>query len=83
MPPRRANWPAATTESGVAVKRNGTKITFPNPTGDWGLITHYGLFTTSSGGTPQYSNPLDSPITIRSGNSPVEFDIGNLVLTFR
>lgn len=76
------NWPAATTTSGVTSKANGTAFTFPNPTGNWGAVTHYGLFAASSGGTPLYWNPLDASISPKSGNTPVQFDIGNLVLTF-
>lgn len=76
------NWPAASTASGVTSKANGAKFTFTNPTGTWGSMAHYGLFTASSGGTPEYSNPLDAAITVKNGNTPVEFDIGQLVLTW-
>lgn len=76
------NWPAATTVGGVTSKANGAKITHPNPTGPWGQLIYWGLFTTASGGTPEYSNPLDAPISPRAGNTPVEFDIGQLVLTW-
>ena len=76
------NWPAATTGDGVTRKANGAKITFPNPTGSWGTITHYGIFTASSGGTPEYTCPLDVSISPKSGNTPVEFDVGQLILTW-
>jgi hypothetical protein len=76
------NWPAATTSAGVTTKKNGAKFTFPNPTGTWGLLGWWGLFTASSGGTPEWSNPLDTPITVQSGNTPVEFDIAQLVMQF-
>lgn len=69
------NFPAATTTSGRTVKKNGTKVTWPNPTGSWGLIGFYGLFTALSGGTPDFTNPLDTPISPRSGNTPVELDV--------
>lgn len=74
------NFPPAQTVAGDTTKTNGTKFTFPNPTGSWGVVAHYGFFTTSTGGTPEYSNPLDAPITIKSGNTPVEFDINQLVM---
>ena len=76
------NFPTAATVSGVTTKKNGAKFTFPNPSGLWGLITHYGFFTALTGGTPEYSNPLDTPITIQSGNTPVEFDINQLVMAW-
>lgn len=76
------NFPAATTVDGVTSKSNGTKFTFVNPTGTWGVIVAYGFFLASSGSTPEYWNPLDASITVRNGNTPVEFDINQLVMTW-
>lgn len=74
------NFPDASTTSGVTSKSNGTAITFPNPTADWGTIVAYGIFTASSGGTPSYVFELDAAITVKNGNTPVEFAIGAVVL---
>lgn len=74
------NWPAPTTLLGVTTLSNGTAITFPVPSGLWGLIVEVGFFTASTGGVPQFVKELDVPITVQSGNSPVEFAIGQLVL---
>lgn len=74
------NFPAAQTVSGETTKTNGTKITFPNPTGNWGAVAHYGWFTAATGGTPEYHQPLDTPITPKSGNSPVEIDAGQMIM---
>lgn len=76
------NFPAAQTIGGITQKWNGAKLTFANPTGTWGLIGWYGWFTALSGGTPQYSNQLDSAITVRNGNTPVEFDVNQLIMTW-
>lgn len=76
------NFPAAVTSSGTTTKANGTKFTFPNPTGTWGSIGYYGFFTAATGGVPQYAAALDTGITVKSGNTPVEFDIGMLVMSF-
>jgi hypothetical protein len=77
------NWPAATVGSdGLTRKTNGAKITFPNPTGNWGQVGYWGLFLAASGGTPEWVQALDAPISPRSGNTPVEFDIGQLIMTF-
>lgn len=76
------NFPAAQTVGGITTKSNGTKFTYVNPTGVWGLIAYYGFFTALSGGVPEYSNQLDAPITVRGGNTPVEFDVGQLVMTW-
>lgn len=76
------NFPAATATTGITTKSNGAKFTFVNPTGVWGLISYYGWFTALTGGTPEYSNALDAPITVRNGNTPVEFDIAQLIMTW-
>lgn len=76
------NFPAASTSAGTTSKANGTTLAFPNPTGTWGLLTHFGFFVASSGGTVEYWFKLDAAITAQSGNSPVQFDIGQLIMTF-
>jgi hypothetical protein len=76
------NWPAAATADGVTTKKNGAKFTFVNPTGNWGLLIWWGLFTASTGGQPQYVGENDQPISPRSGNSPVEFDINQIIIEF-
>lgn len=74
------NFPAAINDNGVTKKISGAKFTFPNPTGSWGVVTHFGFFTASSGGTVQYWQKLDTSISPKSGNTPVEFDISQLVM---
>lgn len=74
------NWPAAATVGGVTTKANGTKITFVDPTGTWGSAVAWGAFLASSGGTPEFTNGLQTPVTIKSGNTPVEFDVAALSL---
>lgn len=76
------NFPAASTSSGTTTKVNGTDITFTDPTGSWGAITHWGWFTASSGGTPEFFGALDTTITVGNGNTPVEFVAGALVMPF-
>ena len=82
VPNTAASFPAATTVDGVTTKTNGIKLTFPNPTGSWGQIGWYGWFTALTGGLPEFSNALDAPVTVRSGNTPVEFDVNQLVMVF-
>lgn len=76
------NFPAASTSAGTTTKANGTAFTFANPTGNWGLLTYIGFFVATSGGTPEYFFKLDANITVQSGNTPVQFDIGQLIMTF-
>jgi hypothetical protein len=76
------NFPVAVTALGVTYKTNGAKFTFPTPTGVWGLLTDFGWFLTSTGGVPEYTHPLDTAITVQSGNTPVEFDVGQLEMVW-
>jgi hypothetical protein len=76
------NFPAAATSSGVTTKVTGTDIVFTNPTGLWGQITYYGWYTVSSGGTPEYTAPLDTPVAVSSGNTPVKVAAGQLSMPF-
>lgn len=77
-----AFFPDAQTVGGLTTKTNGLKLTFADPTGPWGLIGWYGWFVAPTGGLPEYSNQMDSPITVRGGNTPVEFDASQMVLTW-
>lgn len=74
------NFPVAVTAAGVTTKTNGAAINFPNPTGFWGQILYYGWFVASTGGTVQYHNPLDTGITVQSGNTPIQFAANQLIM---
>lgn len=76
------NWPAASIIEGLPRKRNGTKITFANPTGPWGKLLYWILLLTSTGGsTAEYWGKI-AEIAPKAGNTPVEFDVNQLVLPF-
>lgn len=75
------NFPAAVTTGGRTLQRNGTAVTWPNPTGNWGLVGWYVLYTASSGGTYEYANKLDAAINPKSGNTPVQLDANAAELT--
>jgi hypothetical protein len=78
------NFPAATVSStGLVVKVNGVAIAFPSPTADWGQLVEFGWFLAATGGNPEWSFPLDSPITPRSGVPTVEVPIGLLLMPFK
>lgn len=82
IPNDSTRWAPATTSDGVTRKANSGKFTFVNPTGAWGQIIHWGLFLTSTGGSPEWVGALTSPIAPRNTNTVVEFDVGQFVLTF-
>jgi hypothetical protein len=76
------NFPAAVTVASTTTKTNGVAFTMANPTANWGLITYFGFFVASSGGTVQYWFKLDANITVNNGNTPVQFDPGQLIMTW-
>jgi hypothetical protein len=82
VPNTTASWDSAAPNSGIVTKANKIAFTFPVPSGNWGQITHYGFFLNPTGGQPEWTNPLDAPITPKNGNNPVEFAAGQLVMSF-
>lgn len=55
---------------------NDEIIYFPETTGSWSGLTHWGFFTGATGGTPEMWSPLTGgPITIPSGYIPL-FRVG-------
>lgn len=73
---------------------NLADIIFPLPTADWGMVTHAGLWSASSGGTLYIVAPLISRtpyeghgrdpfmgVYVRAGEPAVKFDAGFLRFT--
>lgn len=71
------NWPAA---SGGA-KSNGTSITFPTPTANWGTVVAFGIFDAASSGNLLYWGPITPNKTINNGDAAPSFAVGDLDLT--
>lgn len=84
-----ANW-AGTQSSGSTTASSGTggatsnnnAITFPVPTANWGVVTHWGIFDASSGGNLLYHGALSTSKTVNNGDAAPSFAPGALVLTF-
>ena len=55
-------------------------VYFPEATADWGTVTHFGLFTSASGGTPFLWGALSEPVNIPSGYVPL-FRSGKLSIS--
>ncbi len=72
------NFPAATVAN-PAVKNNGTEIAFPAATGNWGTVTHFGLWTAATGGTLLDWGALPTSKTIGAGDT-ARFAVGALVM---
>lgn len=71
------NFPAPTT----GVVSNGTAITFPAPTANWGTVTHFELWDAASAGTRRYWGALTTSRTVNNGDSAPSFAVGALTVT--
>ena len=71
------NWPAASGGS----KSNGTAITFPTPSANWGTVTSFGILDASSGGNLLYWGALAANKTINNGDAAPQFAAGALTIT--
>lgn len=74
------NWPAASGTSPTS-KSNGTAITFPAPTADWGVVVAFAIYDAASGGNELAWGALAVNKTINNGDAAPSFAIGALVLT--
>lgn len=73
------NWNNTTTPEGT--KTNKTAIIFPTSSGSWGIVTHFGIYDSSSSGNLLYWGELTSSRTIASGDTP-RFNAGEFSITF-
>lgn len=69
------NWPAASN----GAKSNANAITFPQATGSWGTVTHFGVFDASTSGNLLAWGALSQSKSISSGDTPY-FAAGSLTL---
>lgn len=73
-----ADWGAAS-GTAPATKSTSTAKTFPTASGSWSTLTHFGLFTASSGGTPKWWGALGTPKAVAASDT-ASFAPGALVL---
>lgn len=70
-------WKMSTPENGGIY--NSETLFFPKATSDWGSVTHFGLFSSVSGGTPVFWGPLIEPVSVLENYvaifSPEQFKI--------
>lgn len=78
--PSDANWTAPDNTGGVTA--NASAITFPAPTGNWGTVTHVGIWDAATGGNFLASGPLATPKTVNANDAAPSFAAGALVVTF-
>jgi hypothetical protein len=70
------NWPAASS----GAKANGTAITFPEATGDWGTVVAFGILDAAESGNLLYWGDLSASKDIDSGDT-ASFAVGELDIT--
>lgn len=78
--PLDANWSAASAIDGVT--KNVAAITFPAPTGNWGVCTHFGIWDAATAGNLLAFGALGTPKTINSGDAAPSFAGDALVIIF-
>jgi hypothetical protein len=61
--------------------QNGGAITFPAPTANWGVITHFGIFDASTSGNLLFHGALAQSKTVNNGDAAPSFAAGALDVT--
>jgi len=62
------------------VTQNKDIIFFPEASASWGTLTHFGLYSSATGGTLVLYGALSEPITVSANYVPL-FRVGNFSLT--
>lgn len=82
-----ANWAgtqsAASTTSSTgtgALTSNNAAVTFPPPTGNWGVCSHFGIYDLASGGNLWYWAALTNAKTVNNGDPSPTFPIGAITV---
>ena len=79
---------AGTQSAGSTVASSGTSgttsnngaVTFPAPTGNWGTITHFGVYDASTSGNMLAYGALTASKTVNSGDAAPSFGAGQLTI---
>lgn len=79
--PLDANWTAASATNGLT--DNAAAITFPAPTANWGVVTHFGIWDAATTGNLLVHGALGTPKTINNNDAAPSFAIGDLDVTFQ
>lgn len=78
--PLDANWTGASATDGLT--DNAAALTFPTPTANWGLVTHFAILDATSAGNFLFTGALTASKTINNGDPAPAFAIGDLDVTF-
>lgn len=61
---------------------NAVAITFPTPTANWGVVSHFGVYDASSGGNLLFHGALANSKTVNNGDAAPSFPAGAFSMTF-
>lgn len=64
------------------VTSNSATITFPTPSANWGVVTHFGIFDASTSGNLLFQGALTASKTINNGDPAPTFPAAELAITF-
>lgn len=78
--PLDANWNGASATDGLT--DNAAALTFPAPTANWGVVTHFGIWDATTAGNLLCHGALTTPKTINNGDAAPSFAAGALDITF-
>lgn len=78
--PLDANWTAASATDGLT--DNAAALTFPAPTANWGVVTHFAILDATSSGNMLIYGALSQSKTINNGDPAPSFAVGALDITF-
>lgn len=88
LAPSDTNWkatqggaPAAASSGTGGQTSNAATITFPTPSANWGVVTHYGVWDASSGGNLLVYGALTTSKTINNGDPAPSFAIDAMTIT--
>ncbi len=70
--------PAAASSGTSGQTSNPGALTFPAPTANWGVVTHFGIYDAASSGNLLYSGALTVSKTINNGDAAPSFPIDAL-----
>lgn len=57
---------------------NNSPISFPSPTADWGVVTHFAILDAAMGGNMLYYGQMAIPKTVNAGDSAPTFLVSDL-----
>jgi len=78
--PLDANWTAVSATDGNT--DNAAAITFPTPTANWGVVTHFAVWDRATTGNMMVHGALTTAKTINNGDPAPSFAIGALDITY-